>query len=154
MDLRDHRRLSESVSSIMSTWKLSFTQIHKQQALTAKIVSLIAVTDLQSVSKYLLVPSHVSFVNTTSALGTVKAFPLITSLKGGKEFEMHRLVQLAVRHELEMQGTICDFEKSAMKTSSQDFPVGDYEHWKQCEQLSPHAHTVLQYPSESAEGLR
>lgn len=149
MDLRDHRRYSESGSSIISTWKLSFSQINAQQPLAAEVLSLMAVMDLHSVPKYLLVQSNVSFTNATSALGTLKAFSLITSLKGGKEFEMHRLVQLAVRHWLEIQGTIRGFEKLAVRIVSENFPVADYESWKRCEQLSPHAHTVLQYPSES-----
>lgn len=153
MDLRDHRRYSDSGSSIISTWKLSFSQINKQQPLAAEILSLMAVMDLHGVPKYLLVQSNVSFANATAALGTLKAFSLITSLKGGKEFEMHRLVQLAVRHWLELQGTIRDFERSAMRILSENFPFGDYENWKQCEQLSPHAYTVLHYLSESHTDL-
>ena len=153
MDLRDHRRYSESGSSIISTWKLSFSQINEQQPLAAELLSLMAVMDLHSVPKYLLVQPNVTFANATTALGTLKAFSLITSLKGGKELEMHRLVQLAVRHWLEIQGTIRDFERSAMRILSENFPFGDYENWKQCEQLSPHAYTVLHYLSESDTDL-
>jgi tetratricopeptide (TPR) repeat protein len=153
MDLGDNRRHSESGSSIISTWKLSFNQINEQQPLAAEILSLMAVMDLYSVPKYLLVQPDVSFADATSALGTLKAFSLITSLKGGKEFEMHHLVQLSVRHWLEIQGIIREFQRSAMRILSENFPIGDYENWTQCEQLSPHAYTVLQYPSESEEDI-
>jgi tetratricopeptide (TPR) repeat protein len=151
MDLGDHRRYSESGSSIISTWKLSFDQINEQEPLAAEILSLMAVMDLYSVPKYLVVQPNANFTDATSALGTLKAFSLITAVKGGKEFEMHRLVQLSVRHWLEIQTTIRDFQRSAMSILSENFPVGDFENWKQCEQLYPHAQTVLQYPSESEE---
>ena len=144
-DLGDHRRYSESGCSILSTWKLSFNQILEQQPLAAKILSLMAILDLYSVPKYLLITPSTTFADTTTALGTLKAFSLITALDAGKAFEMHRLVQLSVRHWLEMQETIAEYQREALQIVSDHYPTGDYENWKVCEELSPHTHVVLEY---------
>ncbi|KAK5115710.1 hypothetical protein LTR62_000799 [Meristemomyces frigidus] len=151
MDLGDHRRHSESESSILATWKLSFDQISKEQPLAAEMLSLMAVMDLHSVPKDLLVTPSSSFTKTAQALGVLKAFSLVSALKGEEGFEMHRLVQLSVRHWLEMQGTIEGFNMRALNTVSKKFPFGDFENWKTCEQLLPHAHTILEYNTASKE---
>jgi tetratricopeptide (TPR) repeat protein len=151
MDHGDHRRYSESGSSVLSTWKLSFEQISKQQPLAAEILSLMAVMDLYSVPKYLVIEPDANFSQTTSAFGTLKAFSLITAVKAGKEFEMHCLIQISVRHWLEIQNNLSGFQRSALRILSEHFPVGDFENWRKCEQLYPHAQLVLQYPSESNE---
>ena len=143
-DLGDHCCYTESGSSILNTWKLSFNQILEQQPLAAKILLLMAVLDLHSVPKYLLITPSTKFADATSALGVLKAFSLITTLDAGRAFEMHRLVQLSVRHWLEIQGATADYQCEALQIVSDHYPAGDYENWKICDELSPHVHVVLE----------
>ena len=129
-DLSDHRRYTESSSSILSTWKMSFNQVLKQQGnklLGTKILSLMAMLDLYCVPKYLLIILSTKLAHATSALRILKAFSLIILLDSGKSFEMHRLIQLPVLNWLEMQGIMAEYQHEALQTASDHYHVGDWE---------------------------
>src|SRR5204862_1442602 len=80
-----------------------------------------------------------------TALGTLQAFSLITSEKGGAVLEMHRLVQLSTQKWLELQGSITKWQEEALRLLSEKFPQGNYEDWVTCEALSPHVQVVVGY---------
>lgn len=83
-DLGDHRRYHDSESSILSTWKLSFDQISKQQPRAAEILSLMAVLDRNAVPKSLLVKENERAIDFTLALGVLQAFSLVVVEKDSK----------------------------------------------------------------------
>ncbi|KAI9858313.1 MAG: hypothetical protein M1813_007588 [Trichoglossum hirsutum] len=143
-DLHDHRRDLDASNSIFRTWKISFDHIRKQKPQAVQLLSLIAVLDRHGVSKSLL---HRDWQRTefTTALAILQAFSLVVAEKGGEIFVMHRLVQLATQHWLEMQKTKELYQEEAMKLLSERFPNGEHENWNTCESLSPHADVVLQY---------
>lgn len=146
-ELGDHRRYSDSGSSIMNTLKLSFDQIVKQKPLAADLLSFMAFLDRNGIPRSLLKRDNVRSVDFVSALGALQAFSLIGAEKGGASFEMHRLVQLSMQRWL--RNSRARWQDEVMKVMSEKFPLGDYSNWKECETLSPHAQMAITYPNQS-----
>ncbi|KAK0516318.1 hypothetical protein JMJ35_000921 [Cladonia borealis] len=68
-----------------------------------------------------------------------------------RTFEMHALVQLATRKWLEANGQLEQWKQSYIHNLSAEFPNGEYENWKYCQTLFPHAKSaIIQRPK--AEG--
>ena len=144
-DLGDPRRDSESLNSVLRTWKLSFDLISKQHLRAAEMLSLMAVLDRQGIPKSLLQNNDDRSIDVIRALGTLQAFSLITVEDSEATYQLHRLVQLATRKWLELQGTKGKWQEQALRVLQKEFPRGDFENWTICESLMPHAQTVIQY---------
>ena len=149
----DRRRDSETVNSVIQTWKLSFDQIRRQNPRAADILSLMAVLDRQGLQSFLFREQNEHEAEFLTALGNLQAFSLITSQKGGNIFRMHRLVQLATQSWLHLQGVLTKWREQALSTLSGKFPLGTYENWTICEGLSPHAHAILSCSFETESCL-
>ena len=148
-EFNDWRRDSEASNSVIQTWKLSFDQIRRQHPRAADMLSLMAVLDRQGLQSFLLYENNEQEAEFVMALGILQAFLLITSEKGGKVFEMHRLVQLATQRWLYLQGSLSNWQERALSVLSEKFPLGTYENWPICEALSPHAQVILRCTFES-----
>ena len=144
-DLEDSRRDSNTPSSVIRTWKLSFNQIMKQQPRAAEMLSLMAVLDRQRIPKTLLCSYVGDVLDLTVALGTLQAFSLITAEEGGMNFEMHQLVQLSIQNWLELEGTISKWQGEALVLISELFSSGRYQNRVVYEALLPHVQIVVGY---------
>ncbi|MCJ1266225.1 hypothetical protein MMC22_006108 [Lobaria immixta] len=145
-DLGDLRRDSDSQSSVIKTWKLSFDLIRKQKPRAAEMLSLMAVLDRQGIPKSLLKSNNTdSNVDIMTALGILQAFSLISPGDNGAGYQMHRLVQLATQKWLEIEGSRERWQEQALLTVAKLFPSGAFETWTVCETLLPQAETVIQY---------
>ncbi|MCJ1246054.1 hypothetical protein MMC30_003258 [Trapelia coarctata] len=94
-DLPDPGRDIEIRNSIYRTWRLSFDQISRQNPRAAEILSIMAILDRQAIPDLLLRKDSEGKVIFIKAIGTLKAYSLITEEKQGSIFGMHRLVQFA-----------------------------------------------------------
>jgi hypothetical protein len=149
----DSGRDSESQNSIFSTWKISFDQIRKQKPRAAEILSLMAVLDRQSISESLLRQRDESRVSFDMAIGTLKAFSLITEERRGATFGMHRLVQHSMQWWLKHQGAdaLVGQQEKALEVVSACCPSsGEYDHWAVWEALTPHIEAVLRHEKTDA----
>jgi tetratricopeptide (TPR) repeat protein len=144
-DLPDLRRDFESQNSVIRTWKVSFDQIRKQKPRAAEILSLMAFLDRQGIPKTLLRRDGERGIEFTTALGTLQAFSLIATEKGGANFEIHRLVQVSTQRWLELRNETAKWQKEALTVLAAAFPSGDYGTWGTCEALSPHAQAVTRF---------
>lgn len=144
-DLPDFRRDSASVNSVVRTWKLSFDRITVQNPQAANLLSLMAVLDRQAIPQSFLQQNLERSIDFIKALGTLKAFSLITVEKGGSIFEVHRLVHLSTRKWLALEGTQEKWQKRALGLMVENFPTGEHETWKACQVLLSHALAALQY---------
>ena len=145
-DLR--RGLSLSGSPIR-TWQLSFTRIREQKPQAAELLSLMAVLDRSDIPKFLLLGPIES--KSLHALAVLEAFSLITRSNDEKSFTMHRLVQLATRDWLEVQGKSGEYKGQAVELLSKAFPNPEFGSWGECQSLSPHVRIVSAYSFESLE---
>ena len=137
------RRDSESQNSVIRTWKLSFDLISKQKPRATEILSLISVLDRQGIPRSLLQTEVDGNIDTTTALGTLQAFSLISRQAGAEEYKMHRLIQLATQKWLQIQGTKDEWQERALRKLADIFPNSEFESWITCDLLLPHAQKVL-----------
>ena len=143
-DLGDMRRDSEKQNSVIKTWKLSFDLISKQKPRAAEILSIMAVLDRQGMPRNLFKNDTDRDVDVIMAIGTLQAFSLIREVDG-VGYQLHRLVQLATRKWLEIEGTKEKWQEQAFLAIAKEFPLGVFKNWTTCEVLLPHAETVIQY---------
>jgi len=145
-ELEDDRRERGNPNSVFRTWKLSFDQIRKQKPRAAEMLSLMAVLDRQSVPEMLLRRDDEQDIEFVTALGTLKAFSLITKGKKGAVFGMHRLVQLSTQKWLELQHVLLEWQERALDVVYKYCPSGvEYETWIAWEAFNPHVQVVLEY---------
>ena len=146
-DLGDLRRDSESQNSVIRTWKISFDLISKQSPRAAEMLSLMAVLDRQGIPKSLLQNDTDRKTDFVTARGILQKFSLISTEDGGSKYKLHRLVQLATRKWLEVQGTKEKWQEKALLVLLDMFPGGEgtSEDWMTCEPLLPHVQTVTEY---------
>ncbi|KAI9772831.1 MAG: hypothetical protein M1840_008713 [Geoglossum simile] len=102
-DFEDLARDPETRNPVIVTWLISFDQIKQSNVLAADILSFMACVDRQGVPKALLPPAE-SPVKLSNALGLLKAYSLITANRSDMVFDMHRLVHLASRNWLRLNG--------------------------------------------------
>lgn len=146
----DAGRDSEIQNSIFLTWKISFDQIRKQKSRAADILSLMAVVDRQSIPVMLLRTLTESNVDFDTAVGTLKAFSLVTEEKKGAVYSVHRLVQLSTQRWLELRHAQIEWYEKALNAAHECCPDhGEYESWAIWEMLYPHAQIVLGFSLES-----
>ena len=151
-DLGDLRRDSESQNSVIRTWKISFDLISKQNPRAAEMLSLMAVLDRQAIPKSLLQNHTDRKTDFVTARGILQKFSLISTEDGGSKYELHRLVQLATRRWLELQGKKEEWQGKALLVIAHEFPAGEFRNWTTCELLWPHAQTVTQYVNVAEAG--
>ncbi|KAH6694334.1 hypothetical protein BKA61DRAFT_647691 [Leptodontidium sp. MPI-SDFR-AT-0119] len=149
----DLRRDPGVPNSVIRTWQISFDQIKRNKPQAAELLSLIAMFDRQGIPEFLLCVQYPNPLDLEDALAPLDEFSLITTEKGGKTFEMHRLVQLATRKWLELYEEAERWQGEAIEVVVKAFPSGDYSNWKTCETLSPHALEVLKYELKSSQSL-
>lgn len=69
---------------------------------------------------------------------TLRNYSFITVSVDGTTFEMHGLVQLAIRKWLETRGQLEKWKQKFIKNLCAEFPTGNYENWTKCQTLFPH----------------
>ena len=143
-DVEDRRRDAQAHNSIIKTWKMSFDLISKQKPRAAEMLSLMAILDRQGIPESLLRHKKDRNIDFTTALGILRAFSLVSAGVDGAEYEIHRLVQLATRKWLEIQGKIGVWQEKALLVVTRMFPRAKFDNWKTCESLLPHAQKVIQ----------
>ncbi|KAL9018070.1 MAG: hypothetical protein Q9185_004603 [Variospora sp. 1 TL-2023] len=141
----DARRGEAADNSVLKTWKLSFDLITHRFSRAADMLSLMAMFDRQGVSEDLLRKEGELKHVFSKALAMLQNFSLIGRSTDGKNYYMHRLIQIAIRTWLQLKGTLSVWEGEAVLVLSTRYPSGDYETWPACEILMPHVRVVLEY---------
>ena len=100
----DLPRDPEVPNAVLATWMISFNQIQRQDPRAADMISLMSVFDRQSIPKCLLQQRNESTVKFGKAIGTLKAFSLVTANAGNESFDVHRLVYSSTRYWLGEHG--------------------------------------------------
>ncbi|RDW59938.1 hypothetical protein BP6252_13025 [Coleophoma cylindrospora] len=148
-DSGDLRRDPGIPNSVIRTWQISFDQIERKWPNAIELLSLIAMLDRQGIPKFLLSTRYASLLDFDEALQPLNEFSFITIEKSGESYEMHRLVQLAMRKWLEWRDDVERWQGEAVDVVSRAFPNGNYENWELCGKLLPHAQEVIQFELRS-----
>lgn len=142
----DSNRDAEISNCFLSAMILSFNQIARRSPRAAEMLSLMAVLERQSVMDVFLRNPEEGKVAFDVAMGTLKAFSLITEEKAKGLYSMHRLVQISTRWWLEKRGLLKDWEARAVDIVFRNCPEnGEFENWIMWEAFNPHLETVLRY---------
>ena len=144
-NLPDPRRYPDSENSVIRAWKLSFDQIAKYSPRAANLLSLMVQLDRQAIPKALLKDKNDRSIEFNKAIGTLQAYSLIRTEKGGSSFEVHRLIQLSTQRWLSLQQKQAAWQHKALELMVERFPSGHYGTWEECESLFLHAKYVAKY---------
>jgi tetratricopeptide (TPR) repeat protein len=87
-------------------------------------------------------------------LRILRNYSFISVAEDRTTFEMHALVQVAMRKWLEANGKLERWKKQYIKNLSFEFPMGEYENWARCQLLFPHAKLALAQKPENEESLK
>jgi tetratricopeptide (TPR) repeat protein len=140
----------EVPNPVIATFMISFEHIKRTTPQAARILSLMALLDRQSIPKPLIQGEIVDQIELIKALGTLKAFSLISSNEADDTFDMHRLVHLATRNWLRLSSEFDSWAIYCLKLMSKEFPSGEYGTLDTCELYLPHARAALSYKQLSS----
>lgn len=146
MEYPDIRRYSDLPNSVIQTWKVSLDYIRVHSPQRTELLYLMAILDNQSIPRRLL-KEFWTEKQLIPALGTLKAFSLITQEKSDDAFGMQHLVQKVTQHYLLQQCKKDKYQEIAVELVYRTFPTGKHENWEICKSLYTHAEVVLQYDS-------
>lgn len=149
-NFEDEGRHALSKNTIATTWSVSFEYIKEHEPQAADLLSFISMLANEGVPEFLL-PHGTDPVKFEKAIGILHAFSFISTryveLDNSQHrcFHFHRLVRLAMRNWLTMNGrfddwTACAIEELAVVVKHPDF--GRYDYSSQC---MPHATELLAF---------
>lgn len=137
------------------TWNVTFDLIAADAPVAAELLSFMAFLDSKKIPKFLLRLIETSEWNlTVIGLGTLQGYALVNPSSGNEIFSVHRLVQYAMRKRLASVDAATKWLRKALSILSEQFPDGQYESWKTCAALIPHAlHIIKNDFSKSTEDM-
>ena len=139
-------------NAVITSWELSFYQIREKAPRSAGLLSLMSYLNRQAIPQF-LIQGHVDEILFRKDLAPLLGFSLIRAEIGENSFEMHRLVQTAVRHWLQSEGYDQLWKERAIERVAAQFPASECQaqHWPICEDLMSHADEVLLYVENSKD---
>jgi len=174
------RRDREAKNSIIITWQISFDHILQTRPSAADLLSLMSFFDRQGIPEALLRTR----TETESSHGppeglnkedddddcsglesngsdefeedvlTLRNYSFIFINVDTTTFEMHGLVQLAMRKWLEAHGQLERWKQQYIKNLCTEFPIGEHENWAKCQVLFPHAKSAVVHRPNREDSLR
>ena len=84
---------------------------------------------------------------------TLQDYSFISITADGAAFEMHRLVQLSAQRWLEARRQLERWRNQFINNLSAAFPISEYQHWAECQQLFPHAKLALNQKPKGRRAL-
>ncbi|KAI4208785.1 MAG: hypothetical protein LQ351_008185, partial [Letrouitia transgressa] len=171
------RRDWEAQNSIIISWQISFEHIRQNRPSAADLLSLMSFFDRQGIPEVLLRKRAESGIGDGSQeerdeydgreekkddndnisecseddgfeddVQVLRNYSFV-SVETNRTFEMHALVQLAMRKWLEANGQLEGWKQCYIKRLSAEFPTGEHENWIYCQALFPHVKSaVIQRP--------
>lgn len=161
------RRDREARNTVISTWQMSFDYIRETRPSSADLLSLMSFFDRQGIPEALIrkrPQTRTIHQRKWSAsqyeasdlknrdeleiqfeddIQTLRDHSLISIAFDGVTFQMHALVQLAMRKWLENQGELERWKEQFIEILTEEFPTGEYENWEKCLSLFPHAQAAM-----------
>ncbi|KLJ13097.1 hypothetical protein EMPG_11945 [Blastomyces silverae] len=152
-NFEDLGRYKDAKNPVATTWLLSFEQIQKRDKLAAEYLSFMSCLDAKDIPQSLLPPAQ-SAKRATDAIGTLSAYSFITRHKTGQLLDLHRLVHLATRNWLRMEGTFEKWATEALKQLEEVFPDDDHTKRSIWRMYLPHARYALELELEGGESRK
>ena len=156
-DFNDDIRDPETRNPVAATWSITFDHILQRDPLAAETLAVMSTFDAQAIPESLI--SSGNKLKFSKAMGTLQAFTLVTARSDGptwegrKErlFDLHRLVRLAMRNWLHLNGELEIYTARALTMMAKRFTDGQWENRGKWATYLPHAAVLL--ASEQLAGL-
>lgn len=143
--------------AVTETLVITFEMIEVQHAFAGELLSVMSLFDREGIPEKFLLDyqrrnvahpitsdSSVADINFECALGTLKAFSLMSEARAGT-LSMPRLVQLVTRNWLKRKQKLSFYATQSLLIVSDNYPEGTFENRTTCTAYLPHATTVLSY---------
>lgn len=173
------RRDPEAKNSILVTWQISFDHIRRKRPSATDLLSLMSFFDRQGIPDTLL-QSETETKGTLGQYANSKSdendagdtesaslqneidkfeddicmlrdYSMVSVNADGKNFEMHRLVQLAIQEWLKAHTQLEIWKEHFIRRLDSKFPTPIFENWKECQLLFAHVQcAVAQRPYTEA----
>ncbi|KAI6747690.1 hypothetical protein HG531_008232 [Fusarium graminearum] len=172
---RDLRQDGGASNAILTTWQVSFDHVRSRRPSAADLLSLMSFFNRQGIPESLLGPPKNSHnaaqsinpedITDSESQGSddevehefdddiqiLRDYCLIVLSGDANAFEMHGLVQLAMRRWLKAQGLQDKFLEQYITVMASSFPIGEYENWTVCRALFAHVEAAVEYrPNEES----
>ena len=154
----DRHRKSETPNSVMQTWLISMEQMARESKDGETILRTAAFWDNQGLPFELLhaaLGPDADEDTVTEAISRLEDFSFLqrrrTETRSSPTYDMHRLVQLAIRNSLDTSQKEF-FSGCALRIIADIFPDGPYPVWDKCKMYFPHALKAVEWPE--AENFR
>ncbi|OJJ42627.1 hypothetical protein ASPZODRAFT_105081 [Penicilliopsis zonata CBS 506.65] len=148
LDVRDSRRDYSSQHVVTATWQITFDQIRTSQPASSDLLALMSMFDRHRIPETLLLQNRTRG-EFEDAIHPLISFSLIRESKDQQSFEIHRLVQISMRKWLESHNQLQKWSIISAEIIARSFPSGEFETWKECQILLPHAMEVLRQAPEN-----
>ncbi len=149
-DKGDMRRDRGVPNAVITSWELSFNQIREKNPDSANMLSLMSYFNRHAIPQF-LIQGDVDEITFYESINPLLSFSLIRAEIREDTFEMHKLVQTAMRHWLRSRGHDQMWKDCAIGWVVHQFPnpQDQAQHWPICEALMPHADEVLFHKGNS-----
>ncbi|KAL8635912.1 MAG: hypothetical protein Q9228_006642 [Teloschistes exilis] len=151
--LNDFQRSEKDRASLLNL-TISFEYIQMDRPSAARLLSLMSFFDRQGIPEELIMSHYEenkSTVDFEKDIEVLRSFSLIALGIETDVFEMHRLVQFAMRKWLEQRQELEGWKEVYIDIMADAFPSGRYENWGRCQMLFPHAELMDRQALESRE---
>jgi tetratricopeptide (TPR) repeat protein len=158
------RRDRAGSNSVLTTWQISFDHIRSTRQSAAGLLSLMSFFDRQGIQDYLLHHQSSTAAERVSATQNdngfeddvlaLRDYSFITVTRDANTFQMHSLVQLAMRTWLKNQGQLDKWREQFISNLCAELPTGEHKNWEKCQALFPHARAALAHRPKDRESLK
>ena len=142
-DFEDEGRYRDTKNPVATTWLVSFEQIRRRDPLAADFLSFTSCIDPRDIPQSLLPPAA-SRKKETEAIGTLSAYSFVSQRSADQSLDFHRLVHLATRNWLRMEGRLAEWATKAVIRLNEVFPNNDHTNRSIWRAYLPHARYVLE----------
>jgi tetratricopeptide (TPR) repeat protein len=142
-EFEDEGRYEDTKNPVATTWLISFEQIRDREPLAAEYLSFMSCIDAKDIPQSLL-PLAESQKKALEAIGTLTAYAFVTKQKTEQLLDLHRLVHLATRNWLRMEGSLAAWAANALERLEAVFPNHDDTNRSLWRIYLPHARHVLE----------
>lgn len=145
-EFRDRTREVNSQNAVAITWLVFFEKIMKEEPNAANFLFFLAFLENKAIPRSIL-PSVGSGGDLIYSLGILLGYSFLTESGDGEMYEMHRLVQHAVKIWMRRQDIVHVWGKRTISHLAAIFPNRSWENRNLWREYAPHAIRVLQNTS-------
>ena len=148
---------SGSDRGVFTTWAISFERIRVESPNSARLLAIMSFLDSKEIPDSIFTKNMPEYrawdLRFEDDITPLLDLSLISAEVGGCSFDVHRLLQLAMRQWLASHGGLDTSREAAIQLVLKALPkpAAQFQDWELCKKIIPHAEAVLQYFPKSED---